>query len=1395
MEPMSSTVSVYILPPLISLLFSIILIFVVLARGRLRAENIYFALACLLWGLLYFVFISHHVVNDIDVIMKIERSVHFFFVFIAPVSIIFIHRVTGTERRALEIILLVIAFFISLSTQTGYYITGLNRFDWGYIAKAGPFFHLFSATSAMVTVYAITVSYRSFRRERNEIRRLKIKYIFAGFVLTAFMSLFNVPAMNGIDFYPLGNYSFVPLTVMAYGLLRYEIIDVNQLLLKSITWLISLIFTSLLIGASYFLLLQHAAPGNTLLHAVVFVCTGLLALLYTHFAHPRLNAFLQSRALDYHMLADEYTAQMIRLKSMDGLITAIFSMLKTTIGPSSLSFISRKEDGHAFTAFAGDKAACASEWVISPEDQALIARHQGVLEKEQVELNPKYEWIRGAMERYFRTCECIATIPVVFEGRLLGAINVGKKTNGSYSRLEVEFLEMLAPGINTAISNSILLQKYQDLSVSLEEKVRERTAMLNESELKYRNLIENANDIIHTCDVNGRFTFMNSLGLSLLGYTSEELCAMNVVDLIHPDQREEFLAFYGRQFRERIPETYREYLVGMKGGDTIWVGQMTRLVMEGGRVTGFYSISRNINEQKKAEEALRENEEKYRLIVDNVTDMIYTMDSRGYIIFANRATLALCGYGMEELRAMRFTDLIARDHLKPVVEYVEKQVRENSLDFYLEFQYVTKDGSTPWVSQTTRRVKLKDGRVIYHSIARDITGRKKAEYERRELEEQKTLFFSNISHEIRTPLTLILSPIESYLQGDYGGEPGRPFFENLYRNGLRLLKLINNLLDFSKIEAGRMILHVSEADIAEILKNYIASVRSTAEIRGISIGFTPPLRKVENLFIDTEKIDRIFMNLLSNALKFTDRGGAIEVRIHDDEVFCYVEIEDSGCGIPGDKLAAVFDRFSQADASATRKHEGTGIGLALAKELTEMHGGNIMVKSRYEKEHPENHGSVFTVTLLKGKDHFSQMGNVFFTGNGSQEEQAQAHRFTGMREMLDLAGNDIAPASNTGCAETTARQDRQAVLVADDNEDMRSYLTRMLEKQYDVHTAENGAAALEKALERRPDLIITDVMMPIMDGYELAGRVKGNPALKQIPVIMLTAKAELSNKVEGFESGADDYLVKPFNSKELLARVGTLLKTSEYQRIIARRNSEIEQELDVARLILNKLLPQEIPLVEGYAPSVTYIPMDKVGGDFYDYLHRDGTIQLFIADVSGHGLHAAFLALITKMALDSVADRSSPAAVIGAVNSIVCRSTVRYNYVTAFCGTLDAETGILKYCNAGHLSPLVHRRGREEFIELKTRGKPLGWFKSLEVEEREIQLQSGDRLVLYTDGITECCHPGGELFGDQRLQDFIAANSKLHPAAFSDALIGELKSYCGEESFNDDLTLIVLDLA
>ena len=435
-----------------------------------------------------------------------------------------------------------------------------------------------------------------------------------------------------------------------------------------------------------------------------------------------------------------------------------------------------------------------------------------------------------------------------------------------------------------------------------------------------------------------------------------------------------------------------------------------------------------------------------------------------------------------------------------------------------------------------------------------------------ELDHLKSNFFANISHEIRTPLTLILSPIESVLQGDYGKKIDRKFFENLQRNAIRLLKLINNLLDFSKIEAGRMGMKVQESDIVRFIKTYVGSVHSAAESKGISLNLVSINDEVL-LYFDKEKMDKIIMNLFSNALKFTDKGGSIKIVLKDTEKDCIIEFTDTGVGVPSEKLQSIFDRFSQADSSSTRKFEGTGIGLALAKELVELHGGTITVKSRHIDEYPSDHGTTFTVTIPRGKDHFSGE-NIEFLESEELDESVTDHRFAGMREMTELrAGNQSSPLLPLGeggqGGEVTGgkRPHLITLLIVEDNPDMRNFLTFLLQESYTVHTAENGEEGLHKARELHPDLIVSDVMMPVMNGYEMTQKIKEDEDLKRTPVLMLTAKAEIANKIEGLEYGADDYLTKPFNSKELLTRIKSLLKINMLQRELLDLNQNLEAKV------------------------------------------------------------------------------------------------------------------------------------------------------------------------------------------------------------------------------------------
>jgi len=665
----------------------------------------------------------------------------------------------------------------------------------------------------------------------------------------------------------------------------------------------------------------------------------------------------------------------------------------------------------------------------------------------------------------------------------------------------------------------------------------------------------------------------------------------------------------------------------------------------------------------------------------------------------------------------------------------------------------------------------------------------KANEDLKELDKLKSNFFANISHEIRTPLTLILSPVESVLQGDYDKEIDKKFFENLQRNAIRLLKHINNLLDFSKIEAGQMNMKIQEIDIVTFIRNYIVSVHSAAESKGITMNFASMNSSIQ-LLIDVEKLDKIIMNLFSNSLKFTDRGGFITVTVRDNDENCYIEFEDSGIGIPSNKLESVFDRFSQVETGSTRKYEGTGIGLALVKEFVELHRGTIYAESRFIDDSPENHGTVFTVSFPKGKDHFENNENVQFIESTELEESVNDFHFFGMREMTDLKKEKAGEDST----EQKKNKSDIDILIVDDNPDMQNFLKFLLQKYYNVHLAANGEDGFKAAEELKPDLIVSDVMMPVMNGYEMTKKIKEDKRLKRIPVILLTAKAELASKIEGIEYGADDYLTKPFNSKELLTRIKMLLKTRNYENAFEKRNNEIEEELKIARLIQHRLLPQNIPDISGYKFHPTYIPMDAVGGDFYDFKTDGNFIEIFITDVSGHGLVSAFISMIAKTALDSIYIKNSCTYVMYQLNDILCNSTVNWNYMTSFFCLVDKESNIMRYANAGHIYPIVYRKNTDAFFELKAKGKPLGWFTDLVLVEERFQLNQGDRVLFYTDGITECMNADNQLYEEERFKDFIRKNSGMEPDLFSGKLIDELKTFCNNEKFCDDLCLLVFDV-
>ncbi|MDQ2641882.1 MAG: ATP-binding protein, partial [Pseudomonadota bacterium] len=402
-----------------------------------------------------------------------------------------------------------------------------------------------------------------------------------------------------------------------------------------------------------------------------------------------------------------------------------------------------------------------------------------------------------------------------------------------------------------------------------------------------------------------------------------------------------------------------------------------------------------------------------------------------------------------------------------------------------------------------------------------------------ELDAAKTAFFSNISHEFRTPLTLMLGPLEDELAEQDGVEDSgrRLRLETVHRNALRLLRLVNSLLDFSRIEAGRMKALFEPVDLAAVTAELASSFRSAIERGGLKLEVDcPPLPQA--VYVDRGMWEKIVLNLLSNAFKHTFSGG-IAVRLHGSGSTVTLQVRDTGVGIAAQEIPRLFERFHRVEGSASRTHEGTGIGLSLVRELVQQHGGTVRVEST------PGQGSCFIVTLQAGHAHLPQ-DKVGGAGTG-RASPALAEAFVQEAQQWLPESAPAQPAEDAGAA-------KPRVLWADDNHDMRDYVTRLLSPTYHVVAAPDGQAALEAALADPPDLVLTDLMMPRLDGFGLLKALRGNETTRRLPVILLSARAGEESALEGLDAGADDYLVKPFSSRELLARVRTHMELARQRR-------------------------------------------------------------------------------------------------------------------------------------------------------------------------------------------------------------------------------------------------------
>ena len=415
-----------------------------------------------------------------------------------------------------------------------------------------------------------------------------------------------------------------------------------------------------------------------------------------------------------------------------------------------------------------------------------------------------------------------------------------------------------------------------------------------------------------------------------------------------------------------------------------------------------------------------------------------------------------------------------------------------------------------------------------------------------ELDKAKTGFFANVSHELRTPLMLILGPLESMMSGE-GGDP-KPLLNSMSANAHRLLRQVNTILNFSKIEAGQQDCNRELGQVGEVLDTLVIGAKPYADKRNVKLeglGFDV-LPEIPH---DEEQVETAVANLLSNAMKFTPDGGSVTIATGVEKDFIWIEVRDTGCGIPEKDVEKVFNRFHQVDGGKGGTIQGTGLGLALSKELVELHGGSIKASSELGK------GTTFRIQLPTLEASDWKGSNAQNPSTEKKEVQTVARTNSDSTKFADI--------NTTGLEDTqdrildSAGADAPLLLVVEDNPDMRSFVSTSLAKRYRVATAENGQLGLDTARKVRPDMIVSDVQMPVMDGFEMVGELRKDKSFDKTPIIMLTAKTGAEATVKGLSLGAVDYVNKPFKMMEIEARIAAQLRTRAVEKTLDERDSRL----------------------------------------------------------------------------------------------------------------------------------------------------------------------------------------------------------------------------------------------
>lgn len=651
------------------------------------------------------------------------------------------------------------------------------------------------------------------------------------------------------------------------------------------------------------------------------------------------------------------------------------------------------------------------------------------------------------------------------------------------------------------------------------------------------------------------------------------------------------------------------------------------------------------------------------------------------------------------------------------------------------------------------------------------------------LDKLKDDFMANTSHELRTPLNGIIGIAESMLD-DTTENFSSEIKQNLsliVASGRRLNSLVNDILDFSKLKNHEIELQIRRIDLRQIaelvlkLSEPLLSDKNLLLVNAIPEDF-PEIEADEN------RIIQILHNLVGNAIKFTDSG---EVKIFADfkSDKSTIYISDTGIGIPKEKYNVIFQSFEQMDNSISREYGGTGLGLGITKQLVELHGGKIWLDSTVGK------GSTFYFTIP--------------SLSAPEKERINKTQLTTTHFFIPELKTIIPiPTDKISDSKREENRGRRFTILAVDDEpiNLQVMVNHLKDHNFRVLTANNGHAGLKLVENETPDLILLDIMMPKLSGYEVCKILREKYPIHTLPIIILSAKNQISDIILGLECGANDYLHKPFHKKELLSRIHNQLSIKQAIEDNNRLIS-MEKELQTAKKIQEDILPGTIPTMQGLKINTTYLPMQTVGGDLYDFHIISPTeIGILIADVAGHGVSAAIIMGMVKLAFKMHREfAKTPARLLEKMNDTLFGITGK-GYVTAGYSYINLETKQITFSSAGHPALILLKGKAIPYIEMQPKGKILGAFSKIQCNDETHNLNLGDKILLYTDGILEVRKEmnASVFYGEENFQSFILQNRNLKGKNFLDAMIADVSNYRETKDenigFEDDITLVSIDI-